>query len=649
VAKLNGLSSIGLRVLILLAVSCAGDVDRAVAAPTPVTPEPTSLSRSVVVAADDTGTPPDDETALINWSDNGVVVRSVGGDLRTVTTAPATAAVLFGDGTVVYQSAPALLHAIGPDLDTEIRSAPGMRMELLDGRHVNDVRQILATTAVARPVGHDDAEQRLLLIDLDSGIRHDLGRVGGFESSVFTGRFTVNTIAAMRSNDASFELLLYDHNGELRHTVRVGTDGFFDITALSPGDELAVFKNGELTLVDAWTGEDRATVAGEWPCRGEVWAGPTLFYCSQPDGPVRVNVGSQAVEPLEWAPTGMVAPAVPVAAPQQQVQLGVPGPGLSLKQVGLSPDRRFRYFVDEVDAFVPVQILVDDGSGLRPATADPRDLYRISPWIADSVQLEFVDETTVVWSAAATGSMTNYYIGRIDDTGMIRDITSGQMGLKDFEVSAVMTSGRDLGIDDNEQLAELMEEPEAYTAPFEGGWFVGNTLASEGECGDKTLYRTTADGHARVLPASVEIDEPVRILTTEVFSGLNVDSVATHRAVAVSVRCPDSYDGVRVHLLIETIGYGDGGPRTARGTLPLIDGSLRLGDGTDTFADVSGLSAVGRNCDFAQTLEVGLQTLDGRWVVVQTAQWPGEEHPRELTNRTLVAPETPETILCDAE
>ncbi len=228
-------------------------------------------------------------------------------------------------------------------------------------------------------------------------------------------------------------------------------------------------------------------------------------------------------------------------------------------------------------------ILVDDGTGPRPALRDQRDEFDA---IHDMV---FGPDGLVAWTSIDENYGGRVFVGRIDENGQILDSHRVGGPLDDawatgsFDDQGILTATTyegdpfllDTATDpffvmsaepppkietDTPLLTEL--EHEGYWAPPDrGSWYRGRALGTEPACGSSTLDKDDVDGYARVLDASTELDTVVDIDVTESFGTGGVDTVGTARSVILSTECPGEYDGRRIHWGIETIGYGDGGPR----------------------------------------------------------------------------------------
>lgn len=258
----------------------------------------------------------------------------------------------------------------------------------------------------------------------------------------------------------------------------------------------------------------------------------------------------------------------------------IPGPTL----LATTPDGRFNYFAEYESSIVLLNgtLLVDDGSGRRPALRDVRDQFD------DIRSMVFGPDALVAWMSQDYQFGSRVFVGRVDNGGQIID--AHQVGARE-EMNSVMSfndSGELLGesydgspvaidtasdpffvmsaspvprIDTDHRLVEEIESGGYWARVPPGSWYRGETLGVAPACGASTLYRDDADGFARVLAASTELDEVTAVHAAEPFGTGGADSVGVARAIVLSTVCPERYVGRRLYWGIESINYGDGGPR----------------------------------------------------------------------------------------
>ncbi len=181
----------------------------------------------------------------------------------------------------------------------------------------------------------------------------------------------------------------------------------------------------------------------------------------------------------------------------------------------------------------------------------------------------------------------------------------------------VMSADPAPGIETDAPLVPVLESDGYWAREQPGFWYRGDTLGREPACGASTLYKDDADGFARVLDASIEIDTVVDVDVDDEFGTGGVDTVGAARAVVLSTVCPSRYEGRRVHWGIETIDYGDQGPRVES---PLIVESAPHAP----VAEVLGVTAVitlgpGDCCPWPSLLRIDVEVLDGTRSTIEVA------------------------------
>ena len=119
---------------------------------------------------------------------------------------PTAQAFLVGDHTVVstgadqstntYPRRPTTpIRIFSADGIREIEAAEGEQLVLHDAALVDGTPVALATTTVG--YGHGETVEKVVLIDLTSGLRATLGQVPGFEAGVQRARFVDNRVALL--------------------------------------------------------------------------------------------------------------------------------------------------------------------------------------------------------------------------------------------------------------------------------------------------------------------------------------------------------------------------------------------------------------------------------------------------------------------
>lgn len=582
-----------------------------------------------------------DENVVV-WSEDGVTVHGPDGYIVKISDEPALHALLFADGSVAYQPSENRIEFSGPNDSSTIDATEGRELRLHDGEFRDGFPALLVTERViaANP---DEADERLLLINAVTTERTDLGSVGGWEVSTQSASFVSERVTLHQHDTAETKVVILDRSGNQEHEVWVGPDKNVTMLTSREGGSIEILEpqltsqGPEVRVSDVVLGDDELSLRGVYPlelgelridggfCGVAARASDRSLLCSQSAGPpIRIETDDSWRTELLTAATG-------TGTSGAAVDVAVPG---VLRELGTSPDGRFTYYF--VERRGSGRIVIDDGSGVRPAMYDSRDRYRMaaSTYLDTLDTFRFIDDTTVIWNSSPTSTFTTHHIARIDDDGMMRDITGRdryvdeeELWLLDFEPAAVMSSGRDLNIEIAKPLIGLIDEgpwsPLIDTEVSEPGWFVGDTLGPAASCGGKTLYRTTADGFSRVLPTSIELDRIVGVEGTETFDGPMIDSASIHRYLAIATACPGSYEGVQLHLATEGVGYGDGGPRSRPGVGLWNDRPIALEYGVTEYQAVTAITGAlcGGDLGGSEIVVVDVVHLDGeaaRYRVVPT-------------------------------
>jgi hypothetical protein len=307
----------------------------------PTTPAPLQDVVPSTTSLPGTTGPAPVEPDVVVWSDSGVRVR-VDADLSQVTVDPATIAVFFAPDTVVYQRTdsslpPVGVDVIGPNGSRVIEPETGRRLTLHDGGIVDGRPKLLVSSSVAMPVGPDDAESRLLVIDLESGQRTDLGRFGGWESAVTDGAFAAEAIVLLRSVEIQNWLEVVETDGSTRFRIDLTPDTSWSIAVDETGSTALVlrpgFEGAELTptlsgfIVDIRTGEviDEIDAALDLQgvqieggfCSNAAYSSGFLL-CDQSVGPpLRIDPARDwLTQPIDGIEDGAVSPAVAPFSPE---------------------------------------------------------------------------------------------------------------------------------------------------------------------------------------------------------------------------------------------------------------------------------------------------------------------------------------------
>ncbi|MEM9042515.1 MAG: hypothetical protein AAGD33_21730, partial [Actinomycetota bacterium] len=99
----------------------------------------------------------------------------------------------------------------------EYRSRDGWSVSLLDVGVVDGRPVMLVWTRFAMPAGIDDADDRLLLVDLDTFGETDLGRRGDWEHSIRAGRLTEREMVLLHADAGTNWIEVVSHDGRLLH------------------------------------------------------------------------------------------------------------------------------------------------------------------------------------------------------------------------------------------------------------------------------------------------------------------------------------------------------------------------------------------------------------------------------------------------
>lgn len=144
-------------------------------------------------------------------------------------------------------------------------------------------------------------------------------------------------------------------------------------------------------------------------------------------------------------------------------------------------------------------------------------------------------------------------------------------------------------------------------------WHRGETTGPNPACGAQTLYRTTPDGHSRVMNAGNEIDTPLAVHTTEtetVDAGLPF--LLEARGVVVTTECPADYEGRRITGAIETVGG-----------YPWLDWNLTpVGDPLVSIDEVLSVTRLQEGSFFGSWLAVDVRLRDGTTTTIELRQAP---------------------------
>ena len=209
------------------------------ATPSTAAPEPTSvpLPAGAVVSGED-----------------GVLVIAGPGRVERRWREPTPIAFGIDDRIVLQRADPTVTEAFGylalnavqgPVIVVEasgeeraLPSEPTERLQLLDVGGV-DGRAVALVTS--RTGGNpDDTDERLFLVDLESGVRTDLGSVGGWEAGVVAARLVTDGIVTLRSIGATWSLDGRTLDGRLVWTREGGQDVEPSVVALSPTGAMLV-------------------------------------------------------------------------------------------------------------------------------------------------------------------------------------------------------------------------------------------------------------------------------------------------------------------------------------------------------------------------------------------------------------------------
>jgi hypothetical protein len=184
-------------------------------------------------------------------SDEGVFLVLGGDDaaIAQLWDQPTSAAYMLGDDLVVAQgstvsdSYPRLAEGPIVVIDpTGLRSLPidEEKLVLLDAGVIGGQPVALATSRTGTTP--DDTDERLLLIDLDTGDRTDLGSVGGWESGVARARLTDQGAVLLTESDAQQRVEMRSLTGTEEWAQGVGFD---TLQALTVKDsEVAMLQPG---------------------------------------------------------------------------------------------------------------------------------------------------------------------------------------------------------------------------------------------------------------------------------------------------------------------------------------------------------------------------------------------------------------------
>lgn len=224
---------------------------------------------------------------------------------------------------------------------------------------------------------------------------------------------------------------------------------------------------------------------------------------------------------------------------------------------------------------------VDDGSGYRPALAQPALVFST----VDDLHTDDVGH--IAWTSGCEGFVTAY-VGVVMPDGTIADahrIDTYQLeentdSFTDYYDYRLTPDGRLAGIGqtfDSETgentpaflLYDLATDPNFVNTAeppvaidpeplFEaiepgGAWYVGDTLALDAACGGRALYGRNEGGYVRAYSAGIELDAIVDVDLTETTSVEYDDGGGfTSRTVVVQTECPAEYEGRRVWFTTET-------------------------------------------------------------------------------------------------
>jgi hypothetical protein len=248
-------------VLVLVLGACSSDevVDStSTSTATTVLSSTTTSSLTVSTSTTTTTTSSSFEPARLplaaDWvvgSDQGIFLVASGdiGAVVQLWDQPTSLAFMLGDdlvvaqGTTVSDSYPRL--AEGPIIvfdSTGNRPLPmdEERLVLLDAGVVDGRPVAVATSETGN--GPDETDQRLVLIDLITGERTDLGSVGGWESGVAQARLAEQGVVLLTVGDAQQQVVVRSLTGADEWTHGIGFDTLqaltvkdFEVILLQPG------------------------------------------------------------------------------------------------------------------------------------------------------------------------------------------------------------------------------------------------------------------------------------------------------------------------------------------------------------------------------------------------------------------------------
>jgi len=299
-----------------------------------------------------------------------------------------------------------------------------------------------------------------------------------------------------------------------------------------------------------------------------------------------------------------------------------------------TPDGRFTYYAEFGGGRWGNrwQIMVESAGDRVRALRDDRDLF-------DEIE-QFVigDQGLVGWVWVDYNYGYRTMVGRIDANGRIVDthplggealvafvddpnlatiIANAQAFGLDLAADpyAVTSANPTVLIDTTAPLTSELETNGFWARDDPGSWYLGETLSRQPACGGSTLYKDDADGFARVLAAEIELDTVVEVHVSEADSSGAVDSAGIDRFVVLSTECPEKYQGRRVFVGREIIGYGDRGPRFEFPLTvePLADFEV------SRVVFVEALPVTSEDCCGPPGISVQVELLNGK---TETISWP---------------------------
>lgn len=291
--------------------------------PTTSAPETTTTSGLV------TGALPIEARYLI-YGPDGIIALAATGEMTRLVTDPAAIAIGIGDALIIWQAGrddgslrlprEGPIRVLEPTGERTLPSQPDERVFLhdvgvVDGRHV-----IVATSIIG---GGWESEEHLMLIDVATFERTDLGAVGYYEAGVEQAKFAGDRII-IKPFGQGYLIEAVDLNGEVVWVVD-GPDDFENPgQVVVAGDRLLVTNPGfegedfapvlEITEYAISSGEQVSyerlaldAAFGGGFCQIPEWDGDRLVCEESYGGPFTLDIGSGTASPLTSLERGMVS------------------------------------------------------------------------------------------------------------------------------------------------------------------------------------------------------------------------------------------------------------------------------------------------------------------------------------------------------